>query len=169
MKPLPGAASSCLGTSWFQSSNKIFPIVRQGKFCETSKSTVSKKYCVVPILRHGGFNSPNGKNLSGNVDHQINLLYYNVSVSFKHILVCLNQYLDAGKRNRQLHLNNQGIYNLQDKVGNLIFNYYSKYYTGFFKISFTCATSINKPPLTPFCYSLLMPGTREHDTLEKSY
>ena len=38
-----------------------------------------------------------------------------MSVSFKYILVCLNQYIDAGKRNRHWHWQNQGLWNLQKK------------------------------------------------------
>ena len=87
-------------------SDKVVPIVRQGDSNYPTKNILSEnldhfqqKYRAVPILRQGGSNSPNGQNLSGNVDHQINLLYYSVSVSLKNYLVCVNQYLDVGKRN----------------------------------------------------------------------
>ena len=93
-----GGGSNC-PTRWSQLSDKVVLFVRQSPFCRTIYTAFQQKYMAVTILRQGGSNSPNVQNLSGNVDHQINLLYYSVFVSFKNILVCLNQYLDAGKRN----------------------------------------------------------------------
>ena len=85
--PSRGGGSNC-PTRWLQLSDKVVIIVRQRLFCQTISTTFQQKYRAVPILWQGG---PNGQNLSGNVDHQINLLYYSASISFKHILVCLNR------------------------------------------------------------------------------
>ena len=85
-------------TRWSQSSDKVVLIVQQSLFCRTIYTTFQQKYRAVPILPQSGFNSLNGQNLSGNVDHPINQFCYSVLVSFKYISVFLNQYLDVGKR-----------------------------------------------------------------------
>ena len=95
--PSRGSGSNC-PTRWPQLSDKVVIIVQQRLFCRTIYTTFQQKYRLVPFLQKGVSNSPNGQNLSGNVDLQINLLYYSLSVSFKHILLCLNQYLDAGNK-----------------------------------------------------------------------
>ena len=86
--------------NWSQLSDKVVLIVLQKMCCWTIQNTFQLKYRAVPILQQGGSNSPNGQNLSGNVDHQINLLCYSLSVNFKYLLVCLNQFIDAVKRKR---------------------------------------------------------------------
>ena len=69
--PSRGGGSNC-PTRWSQLSDKVVLIVQQSLFCRTIETACQQKYRVVPILRQGGSNSPNGQNLSGNVDHQIN-------------------------------------------------------------------------------------------------
>ena len=71
-----GGGSNC-PTRLSQLSDKVVLIVRQSLFC----------------LRQGGSIYWNGQNLLGNVDHQISLFGYSVSISFKYILVRLNQYM----------------------------------------------------------------------------
>ena len=77
-----------------------------------------EKNRAVPIIQQSGSISPNGQNVSGNGNHKLNKLCYSVSVSFKFISACLNQYLDAGKRNGHL-----GIGDLQKKVQSKMFSW----------------------------------------------
>ena len=67
----------------------ITKIVGLDKFLDRKHLHISATlYLVVSALW-------NSQNLVSNVDHQINLLRYSVSVSFKYIGVCLNQHLDT--------------------------------------------------------------------------
>ena len=63
-----------------------------------------------------------------------------MSISLRYILVCLNQYLDAGKRNNHWHWKNQGIWDLQKKVQNQIFRW--SYHSDLLYILVWCNTHL---------------------------
>ena len=86
-----GGGSYC-PTRLSQLSYKVVLIVRLSLFCQTIKTILKQKYRAVYIHRQGCSIYRNGQNLLVNVDHQISLFGYSVSISFKYILVRLNQY-----------------------------------------------------------------------------
>ena len=60
-------------------------------------TTFQQNYRLIPTLRHGGSNCPNGLNILGNVAQHINLLFNSV---------CLIQYFDFEVKTRVTHRTN---------------------------------------------------------------